>query len=637
MPPENDEPIVKSSAEGPGELHPPPSLLPDLLRRLGLEKGQEAVPQVTNLVADLKHPAWYVRAAAVRELGKLGEQASPALILAALDDPHVSVRANAVLALGALGERAPVEQLVQALLLDSEWQVRESAALALETLGKFAPGAPLLAALHDPDIAVRQAASRALEQTYPELLAPDLSLPSKVPVWRFTNALTKSWQVLRPMLRHGHTVNSYIYEKEENMHETDFHAETTSYLNGKSSQPEPPQRSKHPLWRTIGLGVAVAVVIINLLAWTLLTHTFRHSTQTGGVQVAHGSSPTNGTTSSQAGPLGKTLFTYPAHGTAQDDFMSVGWSADGKYISVSGFDIKLLNAHNGQVVKTFDEEQSSVWANWSPDGTRLATSSQVVRIWDIKTGQVLATYTPKPAQASISTSQGNPMARLSGGNMVYDSAWSSDGKFIASAVNGNAYGFNVQVWNAATGAYVRTLQVKANATVDDYISQVAWSPDGRYIAASSPNNGVIVWDASTGQHVYTRQGASVMTWAPQGDLIASANSAGRVQVWQAATGAVQFSFQGQTGANGVAALAWSPNGKLIAASGQDVRIWDVTDNKLHYIYTGHGKPDAQNIFSISSLAWSPDSTEIASMEQGMHLITSHTGTLLDSVRVWIAA
>lgn len=141
MPHEYDESFAGPSLNGSGAALTPPSRLPDLLQRLGLdqEQGQDALP-VARLLADLDDGAWYRRAAAVRKLADLGEQAPLEALLKALNDPHVSVRANAVHVLARLGARAPVEQLAEALLGDSEWQVRESAAYALEALGARANG-----------------------------------------------------------------------------------------------------------------------------------------------------------------------------------------------------------------------------------------------------------------------------------------------------------------------------------------------------------------------------------------------------------------------------------------------------------------------------------------------------------------
>jgi WD40 repeat protein len=331
---------------------------------------------------------------------------------------------------------------------------------------------------------------------------------------------------------------------------------------------------------------------------------------------------------------GKTLFTYTPGTYSLDSgsLSSVSWSSKGKYIAVSGIDIVLLNAANGKTVKTLNASSSaSEWASWSANGTRLVSSSAVAQVWDVETGQVLATFMPQPIQTST-TQGGGPMAVLSGGNFIYASAFSPDGKYVASAIDGNAIGYDVQIWNAATGAYIRTLQVKANANYNDYITQVGWSHDGKYIAAASPNNGVIVWDASTGQRLYTKQGASVMTWSPDKDLLATTVGAtGLVQIWQAATGAVQSSFQGQTGGNAVDALAWSPNGTYIAASGHNVRVWDVNTNKLFGTYTGQGNDP--NLY-INGLAWSPDSAKIASLGTGMHVTAPHVGYPLDAVKVW---
>lgn len=415
------------------------------------------------------------------------------------------------------------------------------------------------------------------------------------------------------------------------MSNRNFSPESTTSAGAKSLPVEPERQAKHPVRRVVGLSITAAVLILMLLSWALLARTLRTGNHNSSVG-ASGSSPTATQNTGQRFS-GKTLYTY-APGPDNPDYgslMSVGWSPEGNYISVSGMDVTLLNAANGKLVKTLNSSSVSEWASWSADGMRLVSSSTVAQVWDVKTGQVLATFTPQPIQTST-THGGGPLAILSGGNMIYTSAFSPDGKYVASAINGNGIGYNVQIWNAATGAYIRTLQVKANANANDYITQVGWSYDGKYIAAASLNNGVIVWDASSGQRVYTKQGASVMTWAPQADLLATTVSAtGLVQVWQATTGKVQSSFQGQTGGNTVYTLSWSPNGTYIAASGRNVRVWDVTSNKLFGTYTGQGNDPS---LIINGLAWSPDSTKIASLGTGMHETAPNTGYPLAAVKVW---
>ena len=623
MSPENDElPIIPH--EDRNEM---PSLLPDLLRRLSLEKGQQDTLSQAELLANLTHPEWQVRAAAVRDLGRLGALAPLESLLIALDDPHLSVRANAVLALSTLGERTPVERLIQALQSDSEWQVRESTVLALANLGQLAREEMRLAATNDPDGNVREAASLALAQFDPTVQADRSTSPEAAPKNHRDSSFLRA---LPGMPGQNNTVHPHRYQ-EDTMSNRSFSPASTTSRDARSL-PGDPQRPKRPIRRVVGLSITAAVLILMLLSWALLAHTLRVNGR-GSSVGAPGSSPTAGQSVTRSFS-GKTLFTYTP-GRDNPDYgslMSVGWSAEGKYISVSGFDITLLNAANGTVVKTLNASSfASEWASWSSNGKRLVSSSTVAQVWDVETGQVLATFTPQSIAASTAHG-GNPMAVLSGGNMIYDSAFSPDGKYVASAIDGNGIGYDVQIWNAATGAYIRTLQVKANASVSDYITQVGWSHDGRYIAAASPNNGVIVWDASTGQRLYTKQGASVMAWAPQTDLLATTvNATGLVQIWQATTCKVQFSFQGQTGGNAVYALSWSPNGTYIAASGHNVRVWNATTNKLFGTYTGQGNDPA---LTINGLAWSPDSTKIASLGTGMHVTAPHTGYPLDAVKVW---
>ncbi|HEY0754821.1 MAG TPA: HEAT repeat domain-containing protein [Ktedonobacteraceae bacterium] len=632
MPQENDEAFSRPSQDEAGTASPAPFLLPDLLRRLGLDREQEDTLDLLGLLADLRSTAWYRRAAAVRALAKLGERAPLAPLLAALDDPHVSVRANAVLALSQLGTYAPVERLAEILLRDSEWQVRESAADALRTLGTRAPVAPLLAALHDPDTIVRQAAQRALSQLRPALPNPGQST-AEAPA----PPVPSQEQVgLQPVSPYVNRTNTYFYEKEESMPDNDFSTETVPFTRGQSYVPEAPRRRRSKTWRVVSLSIAVAVVIINLLAWSILTHALRGGSATGS-RLTSGPTPTTMVTLSPTPAVspGKTLFVYPPPGAFNpNDFMSVGWSSDGKTIALSELAVTLFNATNGHVLRTFAQQSNSIWVSWEPHGTRLAVSGQTVQVWDTKTNQLLSTYTPSSASAVQQTQRGGgPLLHLSGGNLIYNSSWSPDGQLIASAVDGNAYGYNVQIWNSRTGVHVRTLQIKANASANDYISQVGWSHDGKYIAASSMNNSVSVWNAATGQHIYTKQGATVMAWAPGNDLLATADGNDNlVQVWQPG-GTVQFSFQNQSGAT-INALAWSPNGQYIAIGSSDVRIWDVAQHKQFYVYTGHGT--RKNLY-INSLAWSPDSTEIVSMGSGIDVTSPHTGIALDSIRVWIAA
>ena len=73
-----------------------------------------------------------------------------------------------------------------------------------------------------------------------------------------------------------------------------------------------------------------------------------------------------------------------------------------------------------------------------------------------------------------------------------------------------------------------------------YGYNVAWSPDGKYIAAGNLGT-VQVWDAFTGKHVYVYRGHSqevfTVAWSPDSKHLASGDEGGvhiteTVQIWQ---------------------------------------------------------------------------------------------------------
>ncbi len=147
----------------------------------------------------------------------------------------------------------------------------------------------------------------------------------------------------------------------------------------------------------------------------------------------------------------------------------------------------------------------------------------------------------------------------------------------------------------------------------NYISMLAWSPDGHEIASASGDGSVQVWNAHTGNvsRIYKGHTGDVLAvaWSPNGQEIASGGLDTTVQVWNVAAGQRLLTYRGHSDA--VFSVAWSPDGKYIASASQDgtVQVWDATNGQSRLHYGSHplrGFPPPWN-----SVAWSPNGKELA--------------------------
>ncbi|KIM28374.1 hypothetical protein M408DRAFT_23764, partial [Serendipita vermifera MAFF 305830] len=134
----------------------------------------------------------------------------------------------------------------------------------------------------------------------------------------------------------------------------------------------------------------------------------------------------------------------------------------------------------------------------------------------------------------------------------------------------------VRVWDAETGQAVGApFQGHSN-----WVTSVAFSPDGKRIVSGSSDNTVQVWDAETGQAVGAPfQGHSnwvtSVAFSPDGKRIVSGSKDKTVRVWDAETGqAVGAPFQGHS--DEVTSVAVSPDGKRVISGSENktVQTWN---------------------------------------------------------------
>jgi WD40 repeat protein len=143
------------------------------------------------------------------------------------------------------------------------------------------------------------------------------------------------------------------------------------------------------------------------------------------------------------------------------------------------------------------------------------------------------------------------------------------------------------------------------------VYSVAFSPDGRTLAAGSANGTVLWWDVRTHAELATRSDHAIGTvaFSPNGDILASGDIDGTVVLWDARNqhphGTPLKSHIGL-----VNSVAFSPDGRTLAIGSGDhgtVALWNVqSQSRIGTLLTGNG-----NAVPVFSVAFSPDGRYLA--------------------------
>lgn len=147
------------------------------------------------------------------------------------------------------------------------------------------------------------------------------------------------------------------------------------------------------------------------------------------------------------------------------------------------------------------------------------------------------------------------------------------------------------------------------------ISHVTWSPEYSWLASSSNNGSQIsIWDVTTGNSI-NRLGISqegqvnAMEWSPDGQFIASLHGNYRFQIWNTKNWEnvlnfrLDFFLEQEFYVSYLTSLAWSPDSRQIALT-VDYRlvIWELGSG-FSYI--------SEDEYSAISAKWSPDGSKLA--------------------------
>jgi len=258
------------------------------------------------------------------------------------------------------------------------------------------------------------------------------------------------------------------------------------------------------------------------------------------------------------------------------------FSPDGKIVAAAAPDgeagvdwphtIWLWEAATGKEVCQLKGQPNEIFSvRFSPDGKTLASAgSGWIFLWNLTTRKELVRKQALPFDAKAAELKDD--FADSACTQILSVAFSPDGKTLAAGKQRRG----MLLLDVATGREIRRLDEE---NVDDRFDEVAFSPDGKTLAAASERD-VGLWDPATGKKFGELTGqkhiASVV-FSPDGKMLATGSPHGTIFLWDVATAKQVRRLDGAEGWTG--SVAFSPDGKVLAAGHKAIQFWDVATGK----------------------------------------------------------
>jgi WD40 repeat protein len=236
------------------------------------------------------------------------------------------------------------------------------------------------------------------------------------------------------------------------------------------------------------------------------------------------------------------------------------WTPDGKVLAAAARKTISLWRGEESLGIWYDGRRQVLAMDWAPDSRRLATASNKgLYLWRLDTA---------------ASGSAEPMQLLSFPGAPVSVAWQPKGQALAV---GTQDGF-LQVWRQAAGGNGPRSSGKASQlTMRGYpgkVSCLAWHPT-RPLIATAGGPDVVLWNlpatgkGAKGQPLrHHQKTVTALAWSPDGRLLAAGDRTGQLSLWDA-RGSLLFAH---SLGDEISALAWHPDGTALAVGDTGGRL-----------------------------------------------------------------
>jgi WD40 repeat protein/tRNA A-37 threonylcarbamoyl transferase component Bud32 len=325
---------------------------------------------------------------------------------------------------------------------------------------------------------------------------------------------------------------------------------------------------------------------------------------------------------------------------------NVVYSPDGSRIATAGQDgtVRIWNPLTREELHTLRGHRSFVNSVCFSNGGRMLISAgedEAVKFWDPVTGREREGLPVTGHQVAASRNN-NVIAALSressisvwdvvarkklwtitdlAKKRITDIAVSPDGQYLAAV----GYHEMLKVWDIPQRRELPPVLAPDERALQKILFGVAFSRDGNYLVVGTENP--LIWDLQTHKErrVYGTAGlrCSRMVFSPDSKWVAATSRDGLVRVWDIETETIVLSLDKDP--NQDLGLDFSPDGQYLALTrGSDVGIKSINPvaTQTHRQLTSHSSPQVWN------LAFSPDHRWLASRAGGWEVILWDAATM----------